>query len=249
MVLTLRQCFEAIDHKLGVDGDEPLDRLSIVNAAGTILYGHQWRWLEARRWCLTIPAGIDKICLPNDLAQLTDVVAADSTSLRVIYSTDYGDVVRVRARYGNNADGYTVVLAPYTDLNDAGEVAPHLAMWPTRPAALPNALFAIGSMRWVSMVDRDLNPTTNVPLPVHLPLLETLFLELVRAYAAGWSKDGTTDVQVEIARIQSGPVWLAAINADMRAFQYAERPRNTSLQVARGTMIDYLGGDPTVTLQ
>jgi hypothetical protein len=249
MVLTLKRCYEAINHKLGVDDDEPLDRLSIVDAAGTILYAHPWRWLEARRWALTIPANTDKLCLPADMAQLNDVAAADASGLRVVYSRDYGDVVRTRAQYGSTSDGYSIVLAPYTDLTDAGEVRPHLAFWPTHTAPRANALLAFGSMKWVNMVDRECNPTTNVPLPTHLPLLETLFLELVRAYAAGWSNDGRTDVQAEIDRIQAGPVWQMAVNADMRAFQYMERPRNTSVQMARGIMNDYYGGDPVVTLQ
>lgn len=229
-MLTLKRCYDAINHKLGVDDDEPLDRLAIVNAAGSILYAHPWRWLEARRWTLTIPANADRICLPEELAQLSDVIAADSIGLCAVYVRDYGDLLRVKAR-APTTSGSEVILAPYNALNDYGQVAPHLAFWPTFKTSVVNGLVAFGSARWVDMRDRE---DAVIPLPIHLPLVETLFLEIVRAYAAGWSRDGVTDVQAEIARIQSGPTWLAATNADTRAFQYAEQPRNTAVGMARG---------------
>lgn len=233
-MLTLKTCFDAIDHKLGIDDAQPLDRLNIVNQAGAILYSQPWRWLENAAWTLSIDAGSDRIPIPLDAGELIEAVAADGYSLRVELVRSYGDLLRLKSLYPDGANVELVVLAPFVEQRE-NQLRYYLAVWPTQTAALPNGILARGRRCWAPMRD-DLKPESAIiPLPPLQPIFETLFIELVRAYAAGYEKDATTDVQVEIARVMSGPLWLTAQNTDARAVGGSEALANTALQMARAT--------------
>jgi hypothetical protein len=231
-MLTLKTCFDAIDHKLGIDDVQPLDRLNIVNQAGAILYSQPWRWLEGGAWTLSLDAGSDRIPLPADAGELVDAVATDGYSLCVQLVSSYGDLLAAKSLYPDGVSGSVVMLAPFVEQRD-NQLRSYLAVWPTQSAALPNAILARGRRCWAQMRD-DMKPEgAIVPLPPLQPIFETLFIELLRAYAAGYEKDGTTDVQAEIARVMAGPLWLAAQNADVRAVGGSSALQNTALQMAR----------------
>lgn len=231
-MLTLKTCFDAINHKLGIDDEQPLDRLNIVNQAGAILYAQPWRWLEGASWTLSLDAGSDRLPMPADAGELTEAVAADGIATHVQLVRSYGDLLNLKSLYPDGVSESFIVLAPFVEQRE-NQLRHYLAVWPTQTAAMPNGILARGRRCWAPMRD-DMRPESAiVPLPPMQPIFETLFIELVRAYAAGYEKDATTDVQAEIARVMSGPLWLTASNTDSRSIGGSEALQNTALQMAR----------------
>jgi len=240
-VLTLKTCFDAIDHKLGTSPEQPLDRLNIVNQAGAILYAHPWRWLEAGLWELSLEQGSDRVTLPDDVGEIVDITPADSWQISVNYLRDLGTFQRVRAANPEATSSSCFTLAPFNEMRRNVSKS-YLAVWPPASEPMANALLCFGRRRWGQMTDEDKPESAYVPLPKALPILETLFIELVRAYAAGYEKDVTTDVQEQIARVMGGPLWLMALEADSRTFSGSSPMRNTGMQMAKRRGGGY-GGD------
>lgn len=231
-MLTLRTAIEAINHKLGIDDGEPLDRLSIINSAGAILYAHPWRWLESEIWTLSIGRGSDRVPMPDGLGEVLDVMSSDAYSFTVRYCPSYGDLMLAKSRWPTTQDTRSILVSPFNETR-AGESKAWLAIWPTQSDAVENALLIRGRRRWVDIVDDAQPDSSYIVLPRNVPLLKTLMLELIRAYASGWSRDGVTDVQEQVQRIVSGPVWAMAIEQDSRAFSLMSFARNTSIGMAR----------------
>lgn len=231
-MLTLKTCFDAINHKLAIGSDQPLDRLNIVNQAGAILYAQPWRWLEAELWALDLVQGSDRVALPPELGELEDVWPADVFDYRVHFCRDYGEFQRMKALYPEGTHHWHYTLAPFNEQVD-NQIEAHLAVWPPPDADVQGGLLARGRRMWVPILD-DAKPQSGViPLPVRQPLYETLFIELVRAYACGYEKDGTTDVENELERVLGGRLYSMCMDADLRAFGGTEPTRNTAVEVGR----------------
>ena len=130
-------------------------------------------------------------------------------------------------------------MLPYDYSETASEISvprraePVLEVEPTPTATSIGALSALYRAAWVDATDDG----DDLTLPSE-GWLDTLYIQIVRAYARGWEEEGQGSLDVRLAQIEDGPIAL-------RAKQIDGMIQPTSGQIKNGAwaMANARGGD------
>lgn len=194
MTVTAGQLIAQAEHEIGGPVAVELGGgLALVNWSGRHLYDMRG-WSSALRASRTAAyvAGQSYATLPADFGEL-EYVREGTLAFRVVSPAE---VERMRA-YGTEPRVGALV-------HDGTAWRLELVRTPT--ASDPDALSVVYRRRWVDLVsDQD-----QAPIP---EWLESLLRRVVSAYARGLEA-GTLDE--ELARVESSPVYAAAIQRDAR---------------------------------
>jgi hypothetical protein len=223
-MITVGTAYDAIRHALNSVGSAHPAEIDIANHAGAILYGGPWRWRERKLWQVNLGAGSERINLPSDVGDVIDVKAAVSGTAIYRFVADYAVIQNLKTLDTAPTQVFTIAPLFEPDLN--GEVISKLAIYPAPSTSESRALTVLGRAKWPRLTGSTTDKTA-LPFPQSMPIFETLYLELCRAYARGYEFDERTRVDDEVARVMTGPIWLQALEADRQAFATATMMRNT----------------------
>jgi len=99
------------------------------------------------------------------------------------------------------------VVGAATDGQQGGAPTPRLDLWPTPGSYESDAFKAYCRAGWTPI--RTDNDTVNVP-----SYIEPLYIQLVRAVALGYERDAEADVNLRVAQVRSGTVFMDARTRD-----------------------------------
>lgn len=186
MALTLHSLIDYAEHAAGGRLDGRLDPVSIVNQAGHRLVSlAEWPWLNRPRTGLAFVANQNYVALPADFGQLVAHPEVSDTLNKSIQATSQADLLYRRSSNLESLTHYFYTLAYPTQASaTAAPVGARLEIWPTPTANTANALYIVYRATWTELDDGT--KIANVPADI-----EPLLIEMVRAYAAGYSDRGT----------------------------------------------------------
>lgn len=232
-MITLDQAFEAAGHALRNPKAQPIEA---INHAGGILYSHPWTWRDRRVWTVSIGAGTEKVTLPADVADVRDVQPSSTDNWRYTFVNDYAVIQQAKAFTAGGCGQY--LIAPLHEQNIDGEIVAKLAVYPALTTAAAQAVTVLGRGKWARVTGAT-DGKKALPLPQALPVFDTLYLELVRAYVRGYEFDEKMRVDDEIGSVMAGPIWHMALEADRLHFEKPVAVRNGWLtrEVSRESVI------------
>lgn len=152
------------------------------------------------------------IALPIDVRDIISIRGTGQTRYYVTLST-LAEVLRVREVTGTNDAHW------YGAISYAGSPPqPILEIAPGASANQTGALRMFYRSRWATLSSDD----TTIDVPAYM---EALLIQIVRAFARGYVREDQGSLDMRLAEIQAGPVFLAARRSDG-----AIQPYNGQLQ-------------------
>jgi len=204
--LTLERALRHVKHALGRDPDPDLNPIEIVNMAGQHLAGmFEWSWLERPAVELDLVASQTYVDLPLDFGKAISV-QVNSIVSKFTWTT-LGSILRNRATNLNVSGLQYWGAIEYSAPTSSVAPAPRLAIWPTPSSNVTDGLLLYYRAKWPGVT----NDSYLVPVP---DFVEPLMLELIRAFAIGWEESDTGSVGELVARVETGPIALAAMTND-----------------------------------
>jgi hypothetical protein len=225
MAFSAQRALEIVEHTLGTK--QPQLGLTIINDAGRELCNmHSWRFLLRPAASLNLIADQDFVSLPADFGSIISVQRANFPNSICLTTVD--NVAQLRALN-------TAMTTPYewqaalSSRQDAAGGAPTdvLELWPTPAVTDPDGITLYYRAKWMEL-ETD---TDYAAIPVEL---ETLYGEMVRAFARGYEEEDQETLSERVARIMMGPIYLSAKKSDGRKQRYWGVPRGGLGQTMAG---------------
>lgn len=147
------------------------------------------------------------ISLPSDLGEVISIQSANTTSAYQVCLTSVDQINYFR---GANAITTSPALF-YAALVWSGTTpVPILEVWPSPGANSTGALRIFYRSRWT----RIFTDTAQIEIP---EIVETLYIQLARAFTAGYERNEQASLSHRLAEIHAGPIFESAKRQDGRA--------------------------------
>lgn len=206
MTLTLERAIRHVKHALGRDTDPDLNPVEIVNVAGQHLVSmFEWSWLERPAVELDLVASQNYVDLPLDFGKAISVQV--NSQISKFTWTPLSDILRKRASDLSVSGLQYWGGIEYSSPTSSAAPTPRLALWPTPASSVTDGLLLYYRAKWPGVT----NDSYLVPVP---DFIEPLMLELIRAFAIGWEESESASVGEMVARVEAGPIALAAMTND-----------------------------------
>lgn len=145
--------------------------------------------------------------LPDDLRDIIHIASSSETALYRLTLTTLADVLERRATTSE-------VTSPslfYGAVVFSGEPpVPILEIWPSPGSNATGALRIFYRSRWTA-ITADSGTSSKIQIP---DFVNDLYLQLARAYAAGYERSEVASLDVRLSQIHLGPVFQAAKRSD-----------------------------------
>ena len=163
------------------------------------------------------------LALPSDLGEIISIQSSNTANAYQVCLTSLDQV-----NYYRGANALTTSPALfYAALVWSGTTpTPVLEVWPSPSAAATGALRIFYRSRW-TRVSTD---TAQIEIP---EFVESLYIWLARAFAAGYERNEQASIHQRLAEIQAGPVFDAAKKADGRVQTKFQHIRNGGATIHR----------------
>lgn len=163
------------------------------------------------------------ISLPSDLGEIISIQSSNTANAYRVCLTSVDQINMYR---GANALTVSPALF-YAALVWSGTTpAPILEVWPSAGANATGALRIFYRSRWT----RVFTDTSQIEIP---EIVETLYIQLARAFAAGYERNEQASLQQRLSEIHIGPVFDAAKKQDGRFQVHFQHIRNGGAMVHR----------------
>ena len=189
----------------------------IINEAGRYLVSmHHWKWLEMTPATLTFTISTAYVSMPADFKSLDAIWPDDAINSSFELVTPR-EIARMREyEITATAAYYGTLVYPTQAAVTAHQTVPRLELYPTPSATTSGALHLWYTRGW-TVID-DATDVPNFP-----PYLETLFTQIVRAFAKGYEEDDQGTLDDRLVSIAGGPIFAAAVSQDgMTQNEYGE---------------------------
>lgn len=163
------------------------------------------------------------ISLPSDLGEIISIQSSNTANAYRVCLTSLDQINLLR---GANALTTSPALFYAAVVWSGTTPSPILEVWPSPSAAAAGALRIFYRSRW-SRVSTD---SAQIEIP---EFVESLYIWIARAFAAGYERNEQASIHQRLAEIQAGPVFDAAKKADGRAQTKYSRIRNSGVMVNR----------------
>lgn len=218
MALSLKQAFQEIRHELGGRTDSRISELAVVNRAGEYLCARrEWKFLERGPVDLDVVANQGYMSLPDDLSSVMSLTVKGSTFVD-FQPTTLGDVLERRALGTTDPHCPIFWALSYNDsANDGGDPVPIALIYPSPVSdqiGYASLVYRAGWKRLSTVSDSTMLCGKNGRLP---DWCEALFVEYIRAFAAGYERSTAGSVSDRLAAVDSGPLYAAAVRRDIKA--------------------------------
>lgn len=215
---TLAEYRNHVQHAVGGGAvSSQLNADLIINEAGRYLCAmRHWKWLERTPATLDFTASTEYVAMPSDFKSLETIWPDDAinatftlTSADELARMRQFDISITAAYYG------TLVFPPQSGVT-ALQTVPRMELYPTPSTTTSGALHIWYTRLWTTIDD-----ATDVPnIPAYI---ETLYTQLVRAFAKGYEEDDTATLDERLMAIEQGPIYRAAVSQDgMTQPEYGE---------------------------
>lgn len=214
MVLTVKQAIAEIRHELGGRTDARLPELEIINRAGEHLTQcRQWKFLKRGPIDLKIEANRSTVDLPPDAAGEVMMSVTGSSFSGAIQST-IEQIMEERA-VSSMPYGTLLYATTYVDpYSGSSEPRPTLVVHPSQTTELDISItYRAG---WVALTNA-LETAVIAGKGGQFPdWAAALYVEFMRAFAAGYERSTGGSISARLAEIQGGPVYAAAVRRDIK---------------------------------
>lgn len=215
---TLAEYRNHVQHAVGGSAvSSQLQADLIINEAGRYLVSmHHWKWLEAVPATLDFTISTAYVAMPSDFKSLNAIWPDDAVNATFRLTTPT-ELARLREYEISIAAAYYGALVYPSQANvTSHQTVPRLELYPTPSATTSGALHIWYTRAWTVIDD-----ATDVPnFPAYM---ETLYTQLVRAFARGYEEDDAASLDERITAIRNGPIFEACVSQDgMTQTDYGE---------------------------
>lgn len=189
----------------------------IINEAGRYLCSmHHWKWLEPVPGTLNFTSAQAYVSMPSDFKSLESIWPDDAINATFVL-TSVDEINKMRQFDVSSSAAYFGALVYPGQANATShQTVPRLELYPTPSASATGALHIFYTRGW-TVID-DATDVPNIPAYV-----ETLYTQLVRAFAKGYEEDDTATLDERLAAIAAGPIFAACVSQDgMTQNEYGE---------------------------
>jgi len=214
MALTIQQAIEEMRHELGGPTHRRLPELEVLNRTGQWLFGaRKWRFLQRPPTSLGVVSGQGYVDLPDDCGTIDKLVVAGRFDLPC-HPASQSTVIEAREQGWTGIFQYAVSWIDAVD--EASMARPVLLVAPI-PTATSTSFFTLAyTADWVDIRDVSKQGTLTGSRGRFPTYMEPLFVEALRAMAAGYERRSGGSPTERLTAIQSGALWAAAVSRDVR---------------------------------
>lgn len=217
MTLIASEAIAEIEHTLG--GLPSQSALRLANEAGRHLCNmHSWNFLKSTKATLASVASQAWIALPDDFGSILGLEVNGGIAQNW-KRVDTATFLRIESGVWTQSGwGYYSILENPTS-TDGTAPGPRMALWPA-PTTSDSSFASLRYQRlWTELSDNG--DTVQIP-----QFAETLYLQLVRAFARGYEEEDTASLDQRLSQIHLGAVFMSARKQDGKTSWYYGRLKN-----------------------
>jgi hypothetical protein len=155
------------------------------------------------------------ISLPTDLREIISIQSASTSNIIWVSLTSADKIAQFR---GANALTQSPALFYAAVVYQGSPPVPILEIWPSSGSNNTGALRIFYRSRWTNLY----SDTAAVEVP---EFMESLYVWLARAYAAGYERNDVASIHQRVAEIMASPLFDSAKRSDGQVQPFTGRPR------------------------
>jgi hypothetical protein len=192
------------------------DPRAILNRCGVYFFAlRPWRFTRRMTGTATLLAGTARISLPLGCTRVLSIEPVD-TSTGCIVIVDAQTFNTLRTSSGVQSETYSYYATEEWATDAGGEMVRRLALHREPTSTLSQAFNVCYEAGWTNATSQSCASPGEYTLPIP-DYAQPLFEELLEAYTLGMEEPNNGTVSERVARVLEGPLYAAAIDADMRA--------------------------------
>jgi hypothetical protein len=240
-MLTVSFLRSVLDHALDTDNipSGGVDVVTLINLAGRQMMNMaQWKWADVLSEVLDLVEDQEWVELPSNTLRVISIqrMAIEYPVRLVAYRTL--DELRKNGLMQTPVPSVFAAVEYVTPSGGGQDRIPRLAIYPAPADDVTGAIRATIQPGWTPVVDD--NDVIDMPA-----FMEPLFLEVLKATGQGWYESDAKPVDVRIAELMRGPIFLGACMTDGMVQPDAGPIANSAVDMAireGNRSVDFFGG-------